>query len=288
MRQITTDGGLRIGELAERAGLTDRTLHHYDQIGLMRASERTDAGHRRYSEADVRRLYQVVALRSLGVPLARIAGALEGDGFTLKDAVTAQLEAVDAKLLHARRLRRRLERILKVLERSDDPLVEELTQIMEVMRMHETYCTPEQLAQLEARREEVGSDEIAAIEREWAELSTEMKAHRDAGTDPTDPDVRARGALARPHRAHDRRPHRRRPRDHREPRPHVQEGRSGESLPRHVRRRPAGIRDPGAAELTACQWQALGFLCDPFRIPRRIPECYTSRRVRAVRDPDER
>ena len=48
-------------------------------------------------------LYQVVALRTLGVPLARIARALEGDGFTLKDAVTAQLEAVDAELLHARR-----------------------------------------------------------------------------------------------------------------------------------------------------------------------------------------
>jgi hypothetical protein len=45
-----------------------------------------------------------------------------------------------------------------VLERSDDPSVEELTQIMEVMRMHEPYYTPEQLAQLEARREEVGED----------------------------------------------------------------------------------------------------------------------------------
>ena len=73
--------------------------------------------------------------------------------------------ALAAELLHARRLRRRLERILEVLERSDDPSVEELTQIMEVMRMHETYYTPEQLAQLEARREEVGEDQIAAIER---------------------------------------------------------------------------------------------------------------------------
>ena len=109
MRQIVIDNGLRIGELAERAGLTVRTLRHYDQIGLVWASERTEAGHRRYSEADVRRLYQVVALRSLGVPLAAIGRALDGDGFTLKDAVTAQLEAVDAELLRARRLRRLLE-----------------------------------------------------------------------------------------------------------------------------------------------------------------------------------
>ena len=188
MHQTATNDGLRIGELAERAGLTVRTLHHYDQIGLVRASERTQAGHRRYSKSDVRRLYQVVALRSLGVPLAGIARALEGDGFTLKDAVTAQLEAVDAELLHARRLRRRLERILEVLEHSDDPSVSELTKIMEVMRMHETYYRRKQLARREARREEVGEDQIAAIEREWAELSAQMKAHRDAGTGPSDPE----------------------------------------------------------------------------------------------------
>ena len=59
------------------------------------------------------------------------------------------------------------------------------------MRMNETYYTPEQLAQVEARREEVGEDQIAAIEREWAELSAQMKAHRDAGTDPSDPEVRS-------------------------------------------------------------------------------------------------
>ncbi len=90
-------------------------MRYDDQIGLVRASERTEAGHRRYSSADVRRLYQVVALRSLGVPLARIARTLEGDGFTPKDAVTAKLEAVDAELLRALRLRRRLELILECL-----------------------------------------------------------------------------------------------------------------------------------------------------------------------------
>lgn len=57
--------------------------------------------------------------------------------------------------------------------------------------MHETYYSPEQLAQLEAGREDVGEDRIAATEREWAELSTQMKAHRDAGSGPSDPEVRA-------------------------------------------------------------------------------------------------
>ena len=57
--------------------------------------------------------------------------------------------------------------------------------------MHETYSTPEQQEQLERRRQEVGSEEIARIEREWAELSAQVKAKRDAGVPPTDPEVRA-------------------------------------------------------------------------------------------------
>lgn len=78
-----------------------------------------------------------------------------------------------------------------MLERSDDPSIAELTEPMEVITMHETYSTPEQQEQLERRRQEVGDDEIARVEREWAELSAEMKARRDAGVDPSDPEVRA-------------------------------------------------------------------------------------------------
>jgi len=156
MRQITTDEGIRIGELAGRAGLTVRTLHHYDRIGLVRASERTEAGHRRYAEADVRRLYQVVALRSLGVPLAQIARALDGDGLTLTDAVSAQLAAVDAELLRAGRLRRRLERILELPERSDYPSIAELTEVMEGSR-----CTSGTTRPTSSRRSNAGARSCA-------------------------------------------------------------------------------------------------------------------------------
>jgi hypothetical protein len=48
-----------IGQLARASGVTVRTLHYYDQIGLVSPGERTAAGHRRYVEADVRRLYRV-------------------------------------------------------------------------------------------------------------------------------------------------------------------------------------------------------------------------------------
>ena len=60
---------LKIGELASRTGLTVRTLHHYDEIGLLKPSHRTDSGHRLYTVRDLGRLQQIVSLRQLGFSL---------------------------------------------------------------------------------------------------------------------------------------------------------------------------------------------------------------------------
>ena len=54
-------------------GLTVRTLHHYDEIGLLAPSWRTGAGHRQYTADDVARLQMIVSLRQLGLPSARSA-----------------------------------------------------------------------------------------------------------------------------------------------------------------------------------------------------------------------
>ena len=68
---------MKVGAVAEAAGLTVRTLHHWDSIGLLSPSERSPAGHRGYTEADLVRLYQVLALRSLGLGLDSIAVCLD-------------------------------------------------------------------------------------------------------------------------------------------------------------------------------------------------------------------
>ena len=68
-----------IGELAAAAGVTVRTLHHYDRLGLLRPLNRTPATHRRYGAAQAERLYRIVALRSLGFPLPTIRVLLNTD-----------------------------------------------------------------------------------------------------------------------------------------------------------------------------------------------------------------
>lgn len=70
---VTEDEHLSVGRLAELAGVTVRTLHHYDEIGLVRPSARTAAGYRAYSAADVSRLRQVLTYRRLGFGLREVA-----------------------------------------------------------------------------------------------------------------------------------------------------------------------------------------------------------------------
>jgi DNA-binding transcriptional MerR regulator len=66
-----------VGHVARFAGVTVRTLHHYDEIGLLSPSERTSASYRRYDEADLERLQQILFYRELGFPLEEIAAILD-------------------------------------------------------------------------------------------------------------------------------------------------------------------------------------------------------------------
>lgn len=69
--------GYSVGQVAGFTGLTVRTLHHYDAIGLLRPSSRSRAGHRRYADADLDRLQRILFYRELGFPLDEVAVLLD-------------------------------------------------------------------------------------------------------------------------------------------------------------------------------------------------------------------
>jgi DNA-binding transcriptional MerR regulator len=181
----------KIGELARRTGLTVRTLHHYDEIGLLSPAERSDGGHRVYDEADVQRLYRIVSLRSLGFPLDAIAQALDSDRFDPREAVDDHLRRLEAQIAREQQLLDKLRTLRQRLD-ADDFLttIEELT-------MRERYYTPEQLDQLEQRRQQLGEEAIKDVEREWGEIFATLKQEMDDGTDPADPRLRPIGERSR-------------------------------------------------------------------------------------------
>lgn len=111
----------KVGELARRCGLTVRTLHHYDEIGLVRPSARSAAGYRLYDEQDVARLHAVQALRQLGFGLARIGEMLQAGTLPARQLVAEQLRAVEEDIERARALRAQLRVLQQALDADAPP-----------------------------------------------------------------------------------------------------------------------------------------------------------------------
>lgn len=157
----------RVGELANETGLTVRTLHHYDHIGLLVPSRRDRSDHRRYSVDDVARLHRITALRGFGFGLAAIARLMTGQEDDVRELVCQQLDQVEDRILRATRLRAALTGVLAALDEESEPSAQTLIQLIEVMTAVEHHYTPEELAQLaEGRRRamaELSPEQLAAM-----------------------------------------------------------------------------------------------------------------------------
>ncbi len=179
----------KVGELARQTGLSVRTLHHYDEIGLLSPSGRTAAGHRLYADGDVARLQQVMSLRQLGFSLDEVRECLDRPGFSPRHVVRLHLERLREQIEMQRRLVARLEAVEEGLRLAGEVPVEELIRTIEEMSMYEKYYTPEQLEELKQRRETVGEERIREVEAEWPRLMEEVRVEMERGTDPADPRV---------------------------------------------------------------------------------------------------
>ena len=180
----------KVGELAKRTGLTVRTLHHYDQIGLLSPSHRTAAGHRLYVDDDVARLQQITSLRSLGFPLEEIRDVLDQKRLSPLQVVQLHADRLREQVKSQQRLVERLDALAAGLREAETVSAEQLIQTIEEITMFEKYYTQEQLDYLAQRREQVGEARIREVEQEWPRLMDEVRAEMDRGTDPCDPRVR--------------------------------------------------------------------------------------------------
>ncbi|WP_409058917.1 MerR family transcriptional regulator [Streptomyces sp. SYP-A7185] len=92
------DAGHSVGQVAGFAGVTVRTLHHYDEIGLLVPGERSHAGHRRYGDADLDRLQQILFYRELGFPLDEVAALLDDPDTDPQAHLRRQHELLTARI----------------------------------------------------------------------------------------------------------------------------------------------------------------------------------------------
>jgi DNA-binding transcriptional MerR regulator len=172
---------LKVGELARRTGLTVRTLHHFDQIGLLKPSARSASGYRLYSREDVARLHSIQALRHLGLPLKQIAAMLSGDGEGLPQIVARQLRALDHQIAQAQALRGRLALLQARFASGHEPEMGEWLDALALMSTYARYFSADEIQLI------VGNWQ--ALRAEWGPLLAQIRALMARGVPATDPAV---------------------------------------------------------------------------------------------------
>jgi DNA-binding transcriptional MerR regulator len=185
-----------VSQLADMAGVSVRTLHHYDHIDLLKPSSRTAAGYRLYEEGELLRLQQILFFKELDFPLSEIRDILDDPEF----------DRVEALENHRRLLEERAERLMHLL-RTIDKTIQRLTEDDTMMTDEELYegftkeqmeryrrearemYDPELVAETERRLRGMSKAQWSAVREEGDRVTREIAEVADRA--PGDPQVQA-------------------------------------------------------------------------------------------------
>jgi DNA-binding transcriptional MerR regulator len=191
-----------VRQLATLAGVSVRTLHHNDQIGLLRPAERTEAGYRLYGEGDLLRLQQILLYKELDFPLDDIQRMLDRPGFDLVDALGSHRRNIEQRIERLERLLTTIDKTMEGLkgERmalTDAELYEGLTKEQAERYEREARATydPERVAESYRRIRKMTPAQWKDVKAEGQAISVAMAGLMDK--QPGDPEVQK--AVARHH-----------------------------------------------------------------------------------------
>ncbi|MEV8066026.1 MerR family transcriptional regulator [Streptomyces sp. NPDC085995] len=154
-----------VGQVAGFAGVTVRTLHHYDEIGLLVPGGRSHAGHRRYDDADLERLQRILFYRELGFPLDEVAALLDDPDADPRAHLRRRHELLTARIDKLRRMAAAVEQAMEARRMGIDLTPEERFEVF-------GDKDPEQYAE-EAERRWGGTEAYAESQRRAARYTKE-------------------------------------------------------------------------------------------------------------------
>lgn len=195
-----------VSEVAALTGVTVRTLHHYDEIGLLRPRDRTDAGYRQYDDRDLLRLHDILTWRSFGFPLDEVRALIDDphydpveamrehrDGLARQvGALEEQIAALDAAIARAGGHEPLTPDDLKALFDGFDPSAWEA-------EVDQRWGDTEAYRESKRRTSRYGRVEWEAIKAEGAAVTERLAALMTAGVAPGSLEARQ---AAEAHRAH--------------------------------------------------------------------------------------
>lgn len=194
-----------VGDLARLTGVTVRALHHYDELGLVRPSQRTAAGYRLYSDADVVRLQQVLLFRELGLALHEIAEAIDNDA-RREDVLRQHREVLVTKRARLDAMVAAVDAALSTLDKGQPMQPDDVKQMFDGFdhaqyedEARERWGSTDAYKESARRTKTYGMAEWDQIKAAWARIYGDLAELMTAGTPVIDPLVQA---LVEEHRAH--------------------------------------------------------------------------------------
>lgn len=192
-----------VKEVAGLSGVTVRTLHHYDEIGLLRPRERSEAGYRLYAREDLERLQEIIGWRELGFPLAEIAQLLDDPHYDRVGALRRQRELVAEQRERLGSLAAALDAAIAAAESGKDQDVNEMFDGFDPAgyeeEAHERWGDTPEFAESTRRTRGYREGEWSSIRAEADEIAGEFAALMAAGADPAGSEA---GETVRRHREH--------------------------------------------------------------------------------------
>ncbi|OIK00280.1 MerR family transcriptional regulator [Streptomyces monashensis] len=195
-----------VGQVAGFAGVTVRTLHHYDEIGLLVPGGRTHAGHRRYTDADLDRLQQILFYRELGFPLDEVAALLDDPAADPQDHLRRQHDLLTARIEQLQKMAAAVEHAMEARTMGIQLTPEERFEVFgdkdpEQYReeAEQRWGNTEAYAESQRRAATYTKEDWKRIQAEVDDWQERYAALVDAGEEPTG---EAATDLAEEHREH--------------------------------------------------------------------------------------
>jgi DNA-binding transcriptional MerR regulator len=176
--------GMKVGELAKRTGLSVRTLHYYDEIGLLQPSQLTESRHRLYGDCELVRLQQIKSLRQLGFSLGEIRTCLDSADFSPPRVLELHIARVRGQIGEQERLIALLQTLQASFAGGTTASADDFIRAIESITMMERTFSADELKEIKERGELAGAEHIREVEAEWPQLIARVRVEMAEGTDP--------------------------------------------------------------------------------------------------------
>lgn len=197
--------GMTVGEVAHTAGVSVRTLHHYDEIGLLEPTGRTEAGYRLYEHDDLATLQQIMFFRELGFGLPEIGRIMHDPAFDRAEALRMQREMLEAKSAQLAHMIDAVDAAIVSTQRGTTMAKEDMFEVFGEFdpseyeeEVQERWGNTDAYKESARRTRRYTKEDWKRFKTESEEINTDAAALMDEGAAPTDPramDVAERARL---------------------------------------------------------------------------------------------